>query len=121
MHAEANGWYWISGALGGLGERYHGGNRETYGKPNDCRQIFTDHIHVSREAADRIIDTVEHAFNQGISEGADVAISRGLAREVWRRECAALKPIWAKQAADAIAFLKADEKGPLLADEKGVA
>src|SRR5207344_782452 len=26
LHAEANGYYWLAGALGGLGEQYHGAN-----------------------------------------------------------------------------------------------
>lgn len=109
MHAEANGWYWISGALGGLGERYHGGNREPYGQPNDCRQIFAEHIHIDRAAADSIIDRVEHAFNQACSEGADVPIARGLAREVWCCEINYLRPIWKKQADAAVAILKGQQ------------
>ena len=28
MHAEGNGWYWLSGYFGGLADEYHGGNSQ---------------------------------------------------------------------------------------------
>lgn len=47
MHAEANGWYWLAGALGGAGERCHGGNSKgNHGgeyrepTPTECLEVF---------------------------------------------------------------------------------
>lgn len=56
--AEGNGWYWLAGALGGAGERYHGGNRETYGKDPDCLGIFARHCRITIEEAAAIRDDV---------------------------------------------------------------
>lgn len=58
MHAEDNGWYWLAGALGGLDERYHGGNSQPAKSPDECLRIFAEHARVSptvaRELADKI-------------------------------------------------------------------
>lgn len=69
MYAEANGWYWMAGALGGAGERYHGGNSmqnfpitPPAGKlwpttehrnptPDEALAIFARHARVSMAAA----------------------------------------------------------------------
>lgn len=46
IYAETNGWYWLAGALGGLGEQYHGGNGSN-GKPADeCVAIFAEHVRI---------------------------------------------------------------------------
>lgn len=44
MHAVANGWYWLSGAMGGAGERYHGGTDKA---PEQCLRILADHLRVT--------------------------------------------------------------------------
>lgn len=43
MHCEANAWYWLAGALGGAGERYHGGDGAN-GKP--ALQALREHLQV---------------------------------------------------------------------------
>jgi len=48
MHAEANGWYWLAGAAGGRGERYHGGADKT---PDQCTEILADHLRISLDDA----------------------------------------------------------------------
>lgn len=40
LHAEQNGWYWLAGALGGIGEKYHGGNK----RPHECAEILRNHM-----------------------------------------------------------------------------
>lgn len=49
MHGASNGWYWMAGALGGMGERYHGGSGESYSakSPIECLAIFASHVRVS--------------------------------------------------------------------------
>jgi hypothetical protein len=44
MHAEANGWYWLAGWKGGLGETYHGGNQQPDYTPEKCLAILADHV-----------------------------------------------------------------------------
>jgi hypothetical protein len=55
MHAEANGWYWLAGAMGGAGERYHGGNTDPRGTtPAECLAIFARHCRITLDEAEAI-------------------------------------------------------------------
>src|ERR1039458_8612508 len=45
-HAETIGWYWLAGALGGLGDKYHGGNGDPYRTPDECMQTFAKHLRI---------------------------------------------------------------------------
>lgn len=61
MHAEGNGFYWLAGYGGGLGERYHGGNCSSSPKSRDeCLAVLADHVRVPldelRRIADRMIE-----------------------------------------------------------------
>lgn len=85
MHAEADGWYWLAGVLGGCGELYHGGNRETYGKPNDCLGIFADHCRISRDEAQAIADKV-------------AAVPLNEKRVLWQSIMDSMKPRWNDEA-----------------------
>jgi len=90
MHAEANGWYWLSGAMGGFGEDYHGGNskgghggkyRET--TPSECLQIFADHCRITMREA------------RGIA--AAVALN-GAPRTKWAQIMEIMRPRWESEA-----------------------
>ena len=59
MHAEANGWYWMAGALGGCGEQYHGGNSSTPKTEDECLAIFADHARVTVELATVLRDSLK--------------------------------------------------------------
>lgn len=104
MHAESNGWYWLAGALGGMGCQYHGGNgKRQHWKPGrvfdgyrestpaECLQTFADHCRVSLEEAQRIADAVKGAAEP---------------RAAWRAECDAMRPRWADEARAGIALLE---------------
>lgn len=61
MHTEANGWYWLAGAAGGLGEKFHGANasnprgktlEETLAK---CRDTLASHLRISIPEADHLV------------------------------------------------------------------
>ena len=72
MHAAANGWYDMAGALGGAGEKYHVGNSKRnfpatpppdkpwldyehrLPTPGECLQFFADHVRVPIEEAREI-------------------------------------------------------------------
>lgn len=60
MHAESNGWYWMAGALGGSGERHHGGNSGyAKSKPEEeCLQIFAKHARVTMPVAAALRDSL---------------------------------------------------------------
>jgi hypothetical protein len=85
IHAEANGWYWLAGALGGLDEQYHG---STPGRSRtECFDVFARLVRVTTEEARRI--------------AADVVLSDA-PREAWRWICASMLPRWKREADDAI-------------------
>ena len=65
MHAEGNGYYWLAGAVGGLGERYHGGSDKTV---NDCLRILADHLRISLDEAEQIANKVGEAYNKAFVE-----------------------------------------------------
>ncbi len=60
MHAEANGWYWLAGALGGLGEQYHGGSGSDARTPEQCAAILADHLRIGPLSAHKLIREIEH-------------------------------------------------------------
>jgi hypothetical protein len=60
MHAEANGFYWLAGWAGGLGEQYHGGSGESAKSPDECLQILADHLRMPLDVLFvKMIDIVE--------------------------------------------------------------
>jgi hypothetical protein len=56
MHAEANGWYWLAGALGGAGETYHGADQSLVGavSPAESLAIFARLCRITADEADTI-------------------------------------------------------------------
>lgn len=87
LHAKANGYYWLAGALGGLGERYHGGNSSPERSPEECLKVFADYMRITPEQADALID----AFRGG----------KGAVREQFEAWADAQRPRW-KLEADAV-------------------
>lgn len=51
MHAVGNGYYWLAGALGGLGEKYHGSNNGTH-TTAQCRDVAIKHFRITPEEFD---------------------------------------------------------------------
>lgn len=90
MHAEANGWYWLEGAAGGMGSHYHGSNGTPKSKSEtECLEIFARHCRIDRSLAARI---VEDCKALGIEAG----------RAHWRKECNGLRANWNIQAQQCI-------------------
>jgi hypothetical protein len=58
MHAEANGWYWVAGALGGLGQAHHGSNDGRH-TAADCEHILAEHARVSLNEARGLVTAVD--------------------------------------------------------------
>jgi hypothetical protein len=65
MHAEANGFYWLAGNLGGLGERYHGGSGSGGKNAIECLNILAEHMRVSDTEAQEISAKAQLAFKAG--------------------------------------------------------
>lgn len=59
MHASENGFYWLAGYAGGLGERFHGGNGSVPKTPDECLSIWAERMRLpideARNIADRLI------------------------------------------------------------------
>lgn len=109
MHAEANGWYQLAGALGGAGERFHAGNAETYGRPRDPLAAFARHCRISMEEAEGIRAQTEAAAHHqdapdwGAWETNTTAPDWAYARTIWRALMEAMRPRWKAEAEAAIA------------------
>lgn len=101
MHAEANGWYQLAGALGGMGEKYHAGNGKVQhwkedgafdgyreSTPEECLRQFADYCRITIEAAVVVMQTVKLHANP---------------RKRWGEFAEAFKPRWKKEADAAIA------------------
>lgn len=91
MHAFENGWYWLTGACGGLGEQYHGGTgmRADVDAPSECRRILGEHLRVSyATVADMINTTLTIARQESVAA----------AKANFKQWVDDLRPTWAAQA-----------------------
>jgi hypothetical protein len=86
MHAESNGWYWLTGALGGLGERFHGGNGESYARkaPHECAAILAEHLRITSEQCWALLKLVS-------------CVSPSQRRTVWRDIVNGYRGTWREQ------------------------
>jgi hypothetical protein len=87
MHAAANGLYWIAGALGGLGRRYHGGNSTPAKSPTECRAVAMRHFRCTESELDSLIVALSKA-EPDAHESAVAAFADGL-RDRWKAEALA--------------------------------
>lgn len=59
MYAHQNGFYWLAGYAGGIGEQYHGGNSTPAKTADDCLAIWARHVRLpiglARVEVDRLI------------------------------------------------------------------
>lgn len=105
MHAEGNGWYWLAGALGGLGEQYHGGSGSK--SAAECLQVFADHARITLAEAQAVADKVQEIEAADIAEAGTTpehAVS-GKGRKWFSAWIEEQKPRWAAEAKQAIAML----------------
>lgn len=103
MHAEANGWYNMAGALGGMGEKYHRGNspmnfpctapadkpwmntEHRNPTPDECLAMLAEHLRISMEQAQMLRDSLKDSTNPRAFFGAFVEAQR----ERWQKEAEA--------------------------------
>lgn len=90
MHAVANGWYALAGALGGAGETYHRGNAESYGRmdtsPDGCLKAFAEHLRIPLAHAESIREEFKDRELVGADAKARLAEIVDTLRPQWKRE-----------------------------------
>jgi hypothetical protein len=92
MHAEANGWYWASGARPGhYGERYHGGNTTPAEGSEACAAILARHLRVTEDEATALVARLSPDYYTAKGEFSTYVDS--------------LRPRWAQEAADGLALI----------------
>lgn len=109
MHAEANGWYWLAGAMGGAGERFHGGNGKVQhwlpdgtfngyrdSTPAECLAVFAKHCRITLAEAETLRAEIldEYLHNP---DGWTAA------RAVWALRMDDMRPRWKSEADACIA------------------
>lgn len=110
IHAEANGFYWLAGICGGLGEKYHGGSGSDARDADKCLTIFAEHCRINLHTAGDIVAQVRRAFVEGCRTVAtseevtartrqemDLA-GRLAAHAAWKELCDAMRPRWEREA-----------------------
>lgn len=104
MHAEANGWYWLAGALGGLSEHYHGSRGSSNRTRRDCFRIFMDHVRISRPEAIELVRSIMKTPAKRYGRD-DIGYDRNnqKRRAVFHRWIECQKPRWKREADAAIA------------------
>lgn len=113
MHAEANGWYQLAGALpDGAGERYHAGNSDRKPTNDECLQTFADHCRVSLDAARAMRsavllegDVTPLVLHDPVYQPPDYAPRYKAMRARWGQFVEDMRPRWAREAAECIARL----------------
>lgn len=96
MHAEANGWYWLAGAMGGAGERFHGGNNASRKTADDCLRIFAKHCRITLAEAEEIRRAVRVAALTAGGQWAEGRIR-------WSEIMEAMRPRWKAEAEACVA------------------
>ncbi|HOW46147.1 MAG TPA: hypothetical protein P5305_04015 [Rubrivivax sp.] len=96
MHAEANGFYWLAGAAGGLGQTHHGANSEPPRTGEQCLSILAQHLRISEDEARQMTGAVARTHAE---EGPTRA------REVFSGYVEFLRGEWAAEAAAGRALL----------------
>ena len=92
-HAEANGWYWLAGACGGLGEKYHGGNGSPSKSTGECEQTLANHLRLTlNEARGLVVAAIAINDTKGTKE----------TRNWFKHYVASLEDRWEQEADKAI-------------------
>lgn len=115
MHAEADGWYQLAGALGGMNERYHAGIGERQhwkadgsfdgyrlSTPAECLQQFADHCRIPLAEAQQIADEMRAIVNGQAPDKVWFPKVCAKARARFGQIIEAMKPRWKREADEAI-------------------
>ena len=92
MHAVENGWYWLEGAAGGWGSRFHGATDPGV-EPEKCLRILAQHLRISNREAQNLLSITDRT----VQRDGLITAKLGFARYV-----ELLKPHWRAEADVAI-------------------
>lgn len=118
MHAEADGWYNMAGALGGAGAQFHAGNSErqiykadgsfdAYRKPtpDECLKFLAEHLRISLDEAEALRTKVAASIDrQPGTVGYAKACKAG--RAFFAGFVEAQRARWAQEAAAGLALIR---------------
>lgn len=102
LHAEANGWYQLAGALDGMGEQYHAGNgKRQHWAPDgeflgyrestreECLQSFAEHCRITLDEAKRIAFKVKTSTGTNADKRREFGYLIDAMRPRWKQEAEA--------------------------------
>lgn len=117
MHADSNGWHWMSGALGGAGERYHGGNSDRqhwkdngdfdgyrHSTQDECLKTLAEHLRISVEDAGKLRETLQGIVDADFDYNGTQDWS--LARRHFTNFVNAQRQRWQNEATETLALIK---------------
>jgi len=113
LHALENSFYWLAGALGGLQQKYHGGNSMPPKNPEECFDFFCKTLRISHEEGERVTDKilgVSHADflpNKGKITKTGAQVKKELKAYV-----TSLKDRWQNEAKEARSFVLSLQVAP---------
>lgn len=103
MHAEANGWYWLSGVWGDTGEPYTPASGHPNYTPNQSLATFASHARVSEEDARSLAAQLQADYSNDIpARRAAFATWIDTQRPRWAAEAAAGKDLIDRIALDVV-------------------
>lgn len=104
MHGEANGWYWLSGALGGAGEKYHGAQDDR--TADRCLEILAEHLRISMDDATALCDSLKSSHETDVADYGLTESDWQAQRRDFRAFVEAQRPRWKKEAVSALELIK---------------
>lgn len=99
MHAEANGFYWLTGIVGGMGDKYHPGNGTPAHSATDCIRILSEHARIPQAHVVTLAGRINTVYK---AEGITAA------RALFKKWTDAQRPRWK---AEALACIRKHELG----------
>jgi len=84
IYAFENGWYWLAGAMGGLGEDYHGGKGKGAKSAMQCFEVLCSHLRIGIIEGRALMETIQNTEAAGRREVFANYVEAQSAR--WKRE-----------------------------------
>lgn len=119
MHAVANGWYAMAGAMNGAGETYHAGNGKVQhwkpdgsfdgyreSTPEECLIQCANHLRITRQQAANLRDECLALVTHNDPESFGYKNGCRKAKEYFAERVNAMRPRWAQESAEALKLIQ---------------